>query len=208
MSRECFTIALTRGIATAGWGSVEGSLPWIGAREGLSDPHFDLDGMTCRDGVSLRVVTAAPGIVRILVTILVMVSMPLCCCSFRSAGTCCSLGEIQHPAVADAAGDGCIDGDGHCHGGHGHCGTPADKKPGAPSHDGGDQCACGKSLKKIGVVDKPVVEIPSPALVAILPWPNTPSADLMPRQSALGSATQAPEPPPTSLLRQHCALTV
>lgn len=146
---------------------------------------------------------------RVLVTLLLVVSMPLCCCTFRSWGRCCSaVGERQSPVHSETVGDGSEDEHAHCHGGHAHSDAPSGTEPCGPGHGEGDKCACGKSLTKMGVIGKPVVEIPAPALVAILPWPNTPPTESMPSRPASTSAARPLLPPATSLLRQHCALIV
>lgn len=160
------------------------------------------------DGYPLEVVLAPSKLLRVVVTILVMASMPLCCCSFRSVGKCCSTGGGGPMARADDAGDRCVDEHVHCHGGHSHCDAPAKTTPCAPSPDDSQKCACGKSLTKMGVIGKPVVEISALALVAILPWPTMPAAESMPSQFASISAARPLEPPATTLLRQHCALNV
>ncbi len=165
--------------------------------------------MPSRAQVSFRVVLAPSSPLRLIVTILLMASMPLCCCTFRSLGKCCStLGARDALAEAHADLDGPEDEHAHCHGGHERTDAPPGTDPSGPGHDDGNKCACGKSLTKMGVVGKPVVEIPAPALVALLPLPSMPSVDEVPSQLARISAARPPLPPATSLLRQHCALTV
>jgi len=167
------------------------------------------DGMAGREQVSFRIVLAPFSPLRVFVTVLLMVSMPLCCCTFRSLGRCCStVGERQTPVHAETAGDGSEDEHAHCHGGHAHSDAPSGTEPCAPGHGDGNTCACGKSLTKMGVIGKPVIEIPAPALVAILPWPTTPSVESMPSQPANILAARPLVPPATTLLRLHCALTV
>jgi len=60
----------------------------------------------------------------------------------------------------------------------------------------------------MGVVGKPGVEIPTPALVALLPWSAAPSTESMPSRLAIIYGARPVLPPATTLLRQHCALTV
>lgn len=136
--------------------------------------------------------------------------MPLCCCTFRSLGGCCSaVSERLNPAHPETVGDGSEDEHSHCHGGHKHSDAPSGTEPCAPGHGDSNKCACGKSLTKMGVIGKPVLEIPAPSLVAILPWPTVPTAELMPSQFASISAAQPLFlPRATTLLRLHCALTV
>jgi hypothetical protein len=138
-----------------------------------------------------------------------MVSMPLCCCSFRSMGKCCSpLSEGDRPAQAHAETDEPANEHAHCHGGHCHSDTPADTHSDAPRDDDGERCACGKSLTKTGLVEKPAIEIPAPTLVAILPFVAESGWLVKCPQCAMVLSAEPDVGPATSLLRQHCALIV
>ena len=157
--------------------------------------------------VSFGVVLAPFSPIRRLITILLMVSMPLCCCNFRSLGRCC--GPVGAPASSSHVHEhGAVDEHADCHGGHEVTNAPSGTDPCGPGHDDGDQCACGKSLTKMGLVGKPVVEIPALAFVAILPLPTMPLADSVPTHVASFWAARLLVPPATTLLRLHCALTV
>lgn len=158
--------------------------------------------------VSLESVFGPTGPFRLLVTLLLVVSMPLCCCSFRSLGTCCP-SQSSPVAAGHAHAESDLGHDEHasCHGGHDHGESQPDSKPCIPDDDG-DGCGCGKSLTKLGVVAKPVVEVPAPALVAILPTPEMLPVEEVVYTRVRARAASPVLPPITSLLRLHCALTV
>ena len=154
------------------------------------------------------VVFGPTGPFRLLVTLLLEVSMPLCCCSLRSLGKCCP--SQSSPVVAGhshAESDHEHEEHASCHGGHDHDDSQPDSKPCTPSSDT-DGCGCGKSLTKLGVVAKPVVELHAPALVAILPTAETLPVEEVASIRARATAARPVLPPVTSLLRLHCALTV
>lgn len=145
---------------------------------------------------------------RLLITLLLVVSMPLCCCTFRSLGKCCpSQDAAPTTSAARVASEHANHDHSHCHAVRGEADHHDVAKPCSPSDDG-DTCGCGKSLTKLGIVGKPVVEIPAPAMVAILPIADYVPVAAMPSQSARAEAAKPALPPATSLLRLHCALTV
>jgi hypothetical protein len=144
---------------------------------------------------------------QILVTIALMVSMPLCCCNLRSIARFCTPVDASQTTDHNQGGaDGPKqDRANCCHGGDNST-TPTGAVPNGPSRDGRVPCPCGKSLTTMGIVGDGAVEIPMLSLVAIqavptvLTWTSEPS-------KAVRMSTAGP-PPPTSLLRLHCSLTV
>jgi len=84
--------------------------------------------------------------------------------------------------------------------------TGDNRKPCSPGDD--ETCGCGKSLTKLGVIGRPDLEIPAPAMVAIIPIADYGCITALPSLPARAKAAKPVLPPATSLLRLHCALTV
>ena len=154
---------------------------------------------------------------RLLVTLLLVVAVPFCCCDFRSLlGGCASCGA-ERPAtahdemVAHARADGSAHEHGACHQhATGHTRENADNHTPLPCGPGNDKhnCNCGKNDGKMLTVQKPTVELPASVVVAVLDW--TMAADLVPLAVSRMPIRDisAVARPPTSLLRMHCALIV
>jgi len=147
-----------------------------------------------------------------------MISMPMCCCTFRALGTCCGDSE-QNPSVAqaatqssesDASEQHIVDAPnhGHCHGGHCHAAPDVGTTNSQPTHGSDKPCDCGKSHTKMGLVNYQVPEVPAPALVAILPELNFERGAVMSAHIVRMWAMKPESPPSTALLQLHCALTV
>ncbi len=152
--------------------------------------------------------------IRLLGTLLLVVAVPFCCCNFHSMLTTCSSCqaapvakevEASHGRSHDADHDHAVPhqhATGHTQGGSGE--SPAPCGPGDEKH----KCNCEKNDGKMLTVQKSTVELPTPVIVAVLDWSM--AVDLLPsaaiRVQYRGNLAIAR--PPTSLLRQHCALIV
>lgn len=154
--------------------------------------------------------------IRFLLTILLVVAVPLCCCDLRSLlGGCASCEAAPDKDGAETVSHDHADVTTHEHGAchqhaTGHAAESADthsRPPCNPENDKHD-CDCGKNNSKMLTVEKSTVELPAPVIVATLDWTHV--AELVP--TAVSRAhyrdASAIARPPTSLLRQHCALIV
>ena len=153
---------------------------------------------------------------RLLVTVLLAVAVPFCCCNFHSWFSGCI--PCQAPA-SDRQGERLAhvhaDGSSHDHSSHHeHQDGPASNngddhapKPCAPGNDKHD-CDCGKNSGMMLTVQKSSVELPAPVVVAVLDWALP--ADVLPTAlfRGLDRERRVVERPQTSLLRLHCALIV
>jgi hypothetical protein len=142
---------------------------------------------------------------RLFITMLLVVSMPLCCCSLRAV---IRLGPRCSASIAEHAGRTIDDSGSCCHRAHDHDDASSEPTPSKPKHSQGDQCACGKGL---GFVGKPSVKIPAltiMSMMAIMPLPALPLSNPVLAPVATNSAHELLIMPITSLLRLHCALTV
>ncbi|HMN39758.1 MAG TPA: hypothetical protein PKE29_02865 [Phycisphaerales bacterium] len=147
-------------------------------------------------------------------TLLLVVAVPFCCCNFRSLLSTCS--SCQAAPVADepeASHDRSHDSDHDLAAPHQHATGHKQHEDGQSSvpcgpGDEKHHCNCEKNDGKMLTVQKSTVELPMPVVVAILDWSM--AADMLPpaaiRVQYRGSLAIAR--PPTSLLRQHCALIV
>lgn len=153
---------------------------------------------------------------RFLLTVLLAVTVPFCCCDFHSVLSACAAcespatGREAHTQTHDHA-----DGAGHQHASTHHQkgdqDTPGDDHhgtiPDGPNHEKHD-CTCDSSSGTMLSVEKSTVELPALVVVAVIDW--VPLADLVP--DALFRVHEreqrAVQRPPTSLLRLHCALIV
>lgn len=154
---------------------------------------------------------------RLLVTLLLVVAVPFCCCDFRSFLSGCASCGAEGPAtghdevVAHVDADGAAHDHAACHQhATGHAPENADNHAPLPCGPGNDthDCNCGKNDGKMLTVQKPTVELPTSVIVAVLDWTLT--ADLAPRAISRMPYRDisAVARPPTSLLRMHCALIV
>ncbi|MBN8646022.1 MAG: hypothetical protein J0L61_12370 [Planctomycetes bacterium] len=153
---------------------------------------------------------------RLLVTVLLAVAVPFCCCNFHSWFSGCI--PCQAPP-SDRQGETLAhvhaDGSSHDHSSHHeHQDGPASNngddhapKPCSPGNDKHD-CDCGKNSGMMLTVDKSTVELPAPVVIAVLDW--TLSVDVLPTAlfRGLDREQRVVERPQTSLLSLHCALIV
>lgn len=145
---------------------------------------------------------------RALVSLLLAVAIPFCCCNFKSwlGGQAGCHGERISVASGESPPA--------CH----RCDSPAEapnsdgadsqpRAPGEPTHEPESSCACGKHYTSQSGVEKPGVEVSPPILVAVLPEtvPQLAGAVFATRALRYGHAAQRPQ---TALLRLHCALMV
>lgn len=169
-------------------------------------PDILLIGMTLRSGP-----------VRLLLTILVVATVPFCCCSFHAWLSVCETcptvsagGVEEHFAAIHGVGAAHHhDSDHHADDGSpcsGHDGeAPA---PCCPDDSGDHGCKCGKHDLKMVSVEKPTVEFSAPVLIAILPWVAVTNIEPPAMCCTFRRFAWAEARPPTSLLRLHCALTI
>ncbi|HYE60719.1 MAG TPA: hypothetical protein VD997_01875 [Phycisphaerales bacterium] len=124
---------------------------------------------------------------RLLLAVTLACWMPLCMC--RTAGAA----EVASACCSKRTERACCQSE--------------DKQSGKPcKHDG--SCACSKRASYVGPqVDQFTPELP--VLLQVLTWPPAYMRVLAPAEFSPPSvAAVAPPMPPTSLLRQHCALVV
>lgn len=150
---------------------------------------------------------------RFVLTLMLALAVPFCCCDFRSLLTGCYSCDTATDARQVATHSG-VEAElghathSHCHGhsskGDDHHGSTPGKAPEKDQHD----CSCGKNTGKMLTVAKSTLELPAPVLVAILDWSG--SSDLRPLDPFRGrdAEKRVVERPQTSLLRMHCALIV
>lgn len=150
---------------------------------------------------------------RLLVTLLLAVAVPFCCCNFHSwLSDCAPCETASHATGTTLAVHSHAAGVGHDHDADHHADsakTPHGDTPASPcerGHDEGD-CTCSKQSTYLTVA-KPTLEFPTPVLVAVLSFPA-----ITDTWASLPSWTKEPDSwafarPPTSLLRLHCALIV
>lgn len=150
---------------------------------------------------------------RFVLTILVALAIPFCCCDVRSLIGECGSSRAAGPAgVHIARPDGetgrGASADPPCHGGCSQGddvdqGTPSDP-PGKDQHD----CPCPKTTGKMLASVASTFEPPAPGVVAILDWFGLPALRQPEILNGEHGVYRAVEPPSTSLLRLHCALLV
>jgi hypothetical protein len=79
--------------------------------------------------------------------------------------------------------------------------------PCGPENDG-QRCRCGKNEGKVVPDQSPTIDLPAPALLAILDRPAWSGIAPLESSRRLIRNVSGVARPPTSLLRQHCALVV
>ena len=154
---------------------------------------------------------------RLLVSLLLVVAVPFCCCNFHAWVSACS-------SCDDHADRGLVVGVAHQHSDastHDHDGDyPTDSGrdghdahrdknvPCGHHHNDQDDCSCDKHDAKMLTGAKPSVEPPVPVLIAILDWVLTTERIPLAQITINRHDVWATARPPTSLLRLHCALVV
>lgn len=146
---------------------------------------------------------------RMVLTLLLAVWTPFCCCSFHVLANACSAreaGRDSAPAHAESSGVDPSHGRACCHASHGQDDS-ASSLPDRPTQQDNQPCMCGKD-KMATFGSEPVdLEIPAIVLVCVLPDWEFP-AFLQSHAFWPNHADFALHRPATSLLRMHCALTV
>ena len=154
---------------------------------------------------------APTGPSRWLLTVLLAVWMPLCCCdlqSFTSVCVACQDDGDARSGVAHPEADGAV----HQHSPLSHHHDDDSVPPSMPPPKHGNDhnkgpCTCDDHKQTTVGILKATIELPTPALAYILPdW--EPSWSMPGLSAAHWSVSRAPLRPLTSLLRQHCALVV
>jgi len=150
---------------------------------------------------------------RLLVTLLLAVAVPFCCCNFHSWLSACAPCEAaSHVTETKLAVHSHAAGVGHDHDADHHAEsakTPEGNIPASPcerGHDDGD-CACSKQSTYLTVA-KPTLEFPTPIVVAVLSFPAITETWASLPSWTTERDSRAFARPPTSLLRLHCALIV
>lgn len=152
---------------------------------------------------------------RLLVTVLLAVAVPFCCCNFHSLlSSCVPCEAATHHDAAKPVADHHSDGAVHDHDSDHHSGpttahndgSEPGQSPCGPGHDD-DDCTCGKQNTLLTIA-KQTVEFPSPVLVAILSFPTIAESWALCPFSAMDRGLWTAVRPPTTLLRLHCALIV
>lgn len=153
---------------------------------------------------------------RLLVTVLLAVAVPFCCCDFQALISGCASCEaparqMDAEAVAHVHDDGAA----HHHAAHhehaanhgtdtngDHGTTPCG--PGDEEHD----CNCGKTEGKMLTVQKSTLELPAPVVVAVLDWAQPADQVSLALFWGHDRDLRVVQRPQTTLLRLHCALIV
>ncbi|MFO0832507.1 MAG: hypothetical protein U0637_11800 [Phycisphaerales bacterium] len=151
---------------------------------------------------------------RLLITLLLAVAVPMCCCNFRMWLTSCAPCDAAtaHTSIVPVA-HGHAGGDGHDHDFDHHATTASNEgvepssSPCGPGHDDDHDCTCGKQDTLLTVA-KSNLDLPAPVLVAILSFPGFADASALPLFRAMERGLWVSARPPTTLLRLHCALIV
>ena len=154
---------------------------------------------------------------RLMVSLLLVVAVPFCCCNFHAWLSACSSCDdhaergsvvaVAHPhsdaSTHDHDGDNPSDSAGENHNTH-----PDKNGPCGPHHEDQNDCTCGKHDAKMLTGAKTSVEPPVPVLIAILDWVLTTDRIPLAQITINRHDVWATARPPTSLLRLHCALVV
>lgn len=148
---------------------------------------------------------------RTCLSLLLAVVVPLCCCNFQSLLTACEACVPacagHHGLTATANRHGQND---HEHGDSSGGRTESEDRHhhGEPSDGDIQDCTCGKHEAKMPSGEKPTIKLPTVILVAILNWVAMPPSAAGPSRPFSNGEIWTSFRPTTSLLRQHCALTV
>ncbi len=185
-------------------------------RSAVSMPDLGRPWPTPRDAHTLRPgMRLSCGPFRLIVTLLLAVALPFCCCNFHSLLSVCTPCEAAtHPAAADTAVHCHAAGSAHEHDADHHAEHAADStvggEPGSspcgPGHDEND-CSCGKQ-NTLTTVAKTTVDFPTPVLVAVVSFPTLVGLGVSNPFHTLGRDSRVSARPPTTLLYLHCALIV
>jgi len=152
---------------------------------------------------------------RSFIVILLVMTIPLCCCSFRTlmgGEIACHAAFFLEDELVRASSSPARGHDAHAHGCcHGKSATKRGASESGPQNDPSDRqrdCSCDKGGGKMLSVEKSVLELPAQVVVAALEW--APRPELRHPDPVRGREQFPPavHRPLTSLVRMHCALIV
>ncbi len=155
--------------------------------------------------------------IRLLLTILLAIIVPFCCCDFHawldSCDSCDSPALSEPFTIKAATHAGCS---GHPVGEPQthellHKASISDEKQSQDSssqQDENQECTCAKHDAKMISGVKPTVEFSAPVILAILPWVESATFEIAGLSFKSDPFAQVFVRPSTSLLRLHCALIV
>lgn len=148
------------------------------------------------------------GTVRWIIAVTVTIGLQVCCCNIEAMfRVCIACGDHAAPALADLTHS--HDEPASAHHSHDYPTTAEDQHESSPCNDHREQgeCTCESHEVAKSLSEKPGLDLPTLALIAVLPEPQfgDPGFVSSPHRWA---PTESDFRPPSSLLRQHCALTI
>jgi len=149
-----------------------------------------------------------PSTVRWIIAVAVTIGLQVCCCNLEAMfRVCIACGDHAAPALADLTHS--HNGPASAHHSHDHPTTAEDQHESSPCNDHHEQgeCTCESHELAKSLPEKPRLELPAISLIAVLPEPQFENLGFAP-VSCRWAPTESVFRPPTSLLRQHCALTI
>jgi hypothetical protein len=149
-----------------------------------------------------------PGPVRWIIAVAVTVGLQVCCCNLEAMfRVCIACGDHAAPALADLTHN--HDEPASEHHSHDHLTTAEDQHGPSPCDDHHEEgeCTCKSHELAKSLPEKPRLDLPTLALIAVLPEPQFDDPGFV-SISCRWAPTERVFRPPTSLLRQHCALTI
>ena len=152
---------------------------------------------------------------RFVLTLLLASAVPFCCCDFRSLLSGCISCEPATPwntrsVVADSDSGAGPDGaaDSHCHGQAPKGGERSRSTPGEAPEERQHDCSCDKNSGRMLTVEKSTLELPLPAIDALLAWSGVSDPRPLDPFRGHGVEQRVLVRPQSTLLRMHCALIV
>jgi len=157
---------------------------------------------------------------RLIVSLLLAVMVPFCCCNFHSwLSVCVPCEGATHQSSIKLAGhhhsDRAVherDFDQHAehHAEHATAlavSSESESSPCGPGHDNDHDCTCSKQ-QTLMMVAKTTVDFPTPVLVAVVSFPTVVDLGVSNSFHIAGRDLWESARPPTTLLYLHCALIV
>ena len=148
------------------------------------------------------------GPVRWIIAVAAAIGLQICCCNLEAmVRVCIACDDHAEPAPADLTHN--HDEPAGAHQSHDHPTTAEDQHEPSPcdNHDEEGECTCESHELAKSLPEKPRLEVPAFALIALLPQPQFDNSGFAP-VSCRWAPNEGVFPPPTSLLRLHCALIV
>ncbi len=153
-------------------------------------------------------VVTRPAPVRWIIAVSVAFGLQFCCCNLEAVfQVCTACADHSAPASADHAhNQDELSGEHHS---HEHATASEDQHDPLPcdEHHEHGECKCGSHNMAKSLPEKPRLELPVLTLIAVLSEPEFKASEFDSCLSSL-NLNEGVFRPPTSLLRQHCALTV